>query len=154
MYYLAKNGVKINIYSPNWDIKKYNHKNLLIYNKVLVSEEYAGAISCSKIALCFLNKRHRDLHTSKTFEIPACGGFMLGERTPEHLVLFKEGEEAEFFESKEELLAKVTYYLQNEEKRKLIAQAGRNRCLTSGYSYDDRAREIIEVVLGGLDVHS
>ena len=149
MCYLAENGIEVNIYGPNWNARKFKHRNLKIHNRVLVGEEYAEAISSSRISLCFLNKKNRDLHTSRSIEIPACGGFMLGERTPEHLVLFKEGEEAEFFESKEELLAKVTYYLQNEEKRKLIAQAGRNRCLTSGYSYDDRAREIIEVVLGG-----
>jgi spore maturation protein CgeB len=71
---------------------------------------------------------------------------MLGERTEEHLDLFREGVEAEFFSSNDELSDKVRYYLAHPEQRLRIAAAGRERCLKDGYSYSDRLRSILETV--------
>ena len=74
---------------------------------------------------------------------------MLAERTDEHLALFKEGREAEFFSSDEELLEKVQYYLAHADHRRQIAAAGRERCLRDGYSYHERLAEILDAA--GLD---
>ncbi len=71
---------------------------------------------------------------------------MLAERTEEHLDLFEEGKEAEFFESDEELLDKTRYYLRNEEERRRIARAGYERCLKSGYSNHARVERMIEKI--------
>jgi spore maturation protein CgeB len=106
-------------------------------------------LNATRINLNFLRKINRDRHTSRSLEIPACQGFMLAERTDEHLQLFDEGQEAEFFESPQELLAKVKYYLTHEDLRKQIAKAGRDRCTGSGYSHHDR----LEVILDQLGVH-
>jgi spore maturation protein CgeB len=84
--------------------------------------------------------------TTRSFEIPACGAFMLAERTKEHLELFKEEKEAEFFFSRKELVEKVHYYLEHPQKRKDIAAAGRKRCVNSGYSFQDRLKDILEKV--------
>src|SRR5829696_8072533 len=86
--------------------------------------------------------------TSRTFEIPACGAFMLAERTDEHLRLFEEGKEAAYFGSNEELLEKVRYYLDHEDERRRIASAGRKRCLDSGYSHHERLKYMLSVVIG------
>ena len=54
--------------------------------------------------------------------------------------------EAEYFEGKEELLAKVRYYLKHESERERIAAAGRERCLKSGYSNQDRIKGMLQVI--------
>ena len=72
---------------------------------------------------------------------------MLGERTDEHLKLFEEGKEAEFFSNNEELLKKCLYYLAHDEERKIIARRGYERCLTSGYSNYETLKRIIEQIL-------
>lgn len=149
MNYLAKNGFTVVIYGSGWDKEYYKntaHENLVFNFKNLLNEDYAQAISCSKITLCFLRKQNRDLQTSRTVEIPACGGFMLAERTNEQLEMFSEKKEAEYFSTNQELLNKVRYYLENKKERKVIANHGRIKCLSSDYSYQDKAVEILKKV--------
>ena len=77
---------------------------------------------------------------------PAIGGFMLADRTNEHLDLFEEGEEAEYFASDEEYRDKLKFYLANHAARDRIARAGHERCMSSGYSYDDRIRCVLSEI--------
>jgi len=138
MHYLAEHGIRVRVWGPRWNRCQWRHPNLLLENRPVWAAEYAKAICSFDIVLGFLRKLNRDTSTSRSIEIPACGGFLLAERTSEHQQLFAETKEAEFFSSKEELLNKVRFYLQNPEARKRIASAGRERCLSSGYSYQDR----------------
>ncbi len=147
IFYLAEHGISVRIWGPNWERKcKLHHPNMLIEGKFLYGDEYAKAICAFDINLAFLRKINRDLQTQRSVEIPACGAFMLAERTQEHLELFEEGKEAAFFSTKEELLEKVRYYLNHSEKRKQIAQAGRERCLWSGYSNQERIKKMFEII--------
>lgn len=108
----------------------------VLHDEGLWGDDYAAAFSQAGIALNVLTRNHRDLSTTRSFEIPACGGFMLAERTVEHLLLFREGVEAEFWGDLEELQDKVKYYLAHPEEARAIGQRGRERCLKSGYGLD------------------
>ncbi len=141
MNYLAEHGVAVQIIGSYWDRWPNAHKLLKINNTNVWGQSYAKAICATKINLGFLRKLNRDLVTTRSVEIPACGAFMLAERTDAHLALFEEGKEAEFFDSNEEMLDKVRYYLAHPEERERIAAAGRERCLASGYSYQERLRK-------------
>jgi glycosyltransferase involved in cell wall biosynthesis len=148
MLYLAENNVPVRIWGPNWSKRcQLSHPNLKIEDRGLYAENYANAIKSFDINIAFLRKCSRDLHTSRSVEIPACGAFFLSERTSEHLELFEEGKEAEFFDNDEELLDKVKYYLAHPEEREKIAKAGLERCIKSGYDVESRMREYIKVIL-------
>lgn len=77
-----------------------------------------------------LNISLRSIHSGiplRVLDIMACGGFVLGNWQPELAEYFTEGEELALFESKEECMEKITYYLSHEEKRREIAAAGKRK---------------------------
>jgi hypothetical protein len=109
-------------------------------------EAYREAIWRSKINLSFLTHSNLDEFAHKSFEIAACGGFLLAERSAGHLERFKEDVEAVFFSSAEECAAKVRRYLPDEAARARIAAAGQRRAEASGYSNDGQVGKILERV--------
>jgi hypothetical protein len=146
---LAEHGVRIEVFGNGWNKLTYarrRHANLILHRRPLLGRDYAEALSNAAIDLCFLREKNRDLHTSRSFEIPACGGFMLAERTSEHETLFSEGREAEFFGSKEELLEKVRYYLDHPEERTVIAANGYRRTRADGYSYHHMVERMMTTI--------
>jgi spore maturation protein CgeB len=149
MLFLAQNGIKVRVWGFNWQAWPHQHPNLILEGKPVHNEDFVKVLNATRINLNFLRKINRDRHTSRSLEIPACQAFMLAERTEEHLQLFEEGREADFFESPEELLAKVQYYLDHETQRQQIAKAGRDRCIKSGYSHHDR----LKVMIDQLGIH-
>ena len=146
LLFLAQNNMKVNVKGPGWEKYKNIHPNLVIQPGWVLGDEYAKYISNTKINLCFLRKVNRDLQTTRSIEIPACGGFMLAERTEEHQDLFEEGKEAEFFGNSDELLDKIKYYLINNDKREKIVKAGRLRCIESGYSNNESLKKIMDII--------
>jgi len=72
---------------------------------------------------------------------------MVAERTVEHSSSFEDGREYLGFSSTLELSTAVQTLLANDGLRSLIATRGRQRCVASGYSTDDRAREMVDVIL-------
>lgn len=151
--YLAQNGIDVKVFGEGGWPDSSDIPNLTIVNKGLYDTNYVKALRCFKISLCFLRKLNDDQQTSRSVEIPACGGFMLAERTYEHQLLFEEDKEAVFFDSNEELLEKCRYYLNHEDERIRIVEAGRRRCVESDYSNDGMICKVLSYVeeLGRID---
>jgi len=110
-----------------------------------VGEEFSKVCNSAKIVLNIIRKQNGSAHNMRTFEVPACGGFLLSVRTDEAKIFFEEDKEAAYFSSPEELKEKINFYLDNNELRKKVAEAGYERLLNSGYAYTDRAKKIIEI---------
>lgn len=110
------------------------------------ADDYARALTGAGIGLGFLRKVCPDQHTTRTFEIPACGSMLLADRTDEHREFFEEGKEAEFFSSGAELLDKAGFYSGNSEARERIAQAGYERCIKGGYAYVHRLAVVFQAL--------
>ncbi len=104
---------------------------------------YRDAIWRSRINLAFVTHSNCDQVAHKSFEITACGGFLLAERTPEHQACFEEDVEAVFFSGWDECRAKIERYLYDEPARAAIAHAGHQRALHSGYDNDTMLRRLL-----------
>jgi spore maturation protein CgeB len=107
------------------------------------ADDYAHALTGAKIGLGLLRKVCPDQHTTRTFEIPACGSMLLADRTREHMELFEEGKEAEFFSSTEELVDKAKFYCADDSARQRMANAGFERCVKSKYAYIHRLTAVL-----------
>jgi spore maturation protein CgeB len=109
-------------------------------------DDYARALTGAKIGLGFLRAVCPDQHTTRTFEIPACGSMLLADRTVEHREFFDEGTEAEFFSSPDELLDKINFYGANESARDRVAAGGAVRCRDGKYAYVHRLRVALDAI--------
>jgi hypothetical protein len=144
LLHLVRGGVPVKIYGGGWD-DAHASKDLgdAVQHRFVMGDEYARAIVSFDINIGIVSKWNRNHTASRTFQIPALGAFLLHERNELVTRYFREGEEAEFFDSDDELLEKCRYYLAHPEERRRVAAAGRRRCFESGYFEADRVREIL-----------
>jgi len=116
-----------------------------VEGRAVYCEEMSRVFNASAVCLAFLRKANRDRHTSRTFEIPACGGFQLSERSDEIREFFDEGVEIECFGDTTELRDKARFYLAHDGARRRIAEKGLARTRKSRYSFTDRLEDILTV---------
>lgn len=107
-----------------------------------IGADFARIYAAADIGLNLIQV-YPDGHNMRSFEAPACGGFVLSNRTPELLQLFVEDVELACFGDVSELRTKVDHYLRHPEERRRIAEAGHARVINE--TYDARARRILEV---------
>lgn len=140
---LWRSGVPLSISGsrPHWEMALPAATFAQVFRDgELKGPAYREAIWRSRINLAFVTRSNRDVVAHKSFEIAACGGFLLAERTPEHQACFAEDAEAVFFSDLAECQAKVRRYLEDESARARIAAAGHRRALSSGYDNDTMLR--------------
>ena len=77
----------------------------------------------------------------RNFEVPGCGGFLLTERAPHLERYFELDQEVAVYDGNDDLVEKITYWLENEEERQRVADAGHRRAL-SEHTYDHRFAHI------------
>lgn len=144
---LVELGVPLTIRGPNWH-KAAEWRALQPHWKggAIAGDDYAKAIQCAKINLGLLSKGNRDLHTTRSLEVPALGGLLCAERTSEHTAMYAEGKEALFWNSVEECAEVCNRTLQNEDARARIAAAGHARYLSDGNRNERLMATIVEEI--------
>lgn len=113
----------------------------------LAGADYVKAIQCAKLNLGLLSKGNRDLHTTRSAEIPYVGSVLCAERTMEHEAMYRENEEAVFWSTPEECAEKCFWLLENPAIRERIAQAGRERCIANDMLNEAVLRKILGAAL-------
>ena len=84
----------------------------------------------------------------RCFDIMGCGGFLLTNYQEDMLQFFEPGKDFVYYESKNDLMDKIDYYLEHEDERKQIVQSGHEK-ITAFHTYEQRLAEIIDVVTSG-----
>ncbi len=136
-------GLKLHLYGGFWN----RVRSLRPYTRgIAIGRDYRLAIGGAKICVNLVRRANRDDHVMRTFEIPACAGFMLTEQTAAHTELFAEQGTEIFFSSPDQLVAKVRLYLGRDADRARIAESMHRAICEHGHTYADRLDQILETV--------
>lgn len=143
---LINSGIHVNIWGDAWPKSRYFSKLKPYWRGTsLGGRDYIAAIQGAKICLGLLSKGNRDLHTTRSLEIPYAGGLLCAQRTPEHAELYREGVEAVFWSDASECIQVCKALLQSNSIEK-IKMAGRQRVSTLKVGNEDVCRTIVDAV--------
>lgn len=145
---LIQLGVPLTIRGSNWQkAPEWNQLKPYWKGGSIEGDEYAKAIQCAKVNLGLLSKGNRDLHTTRSLEIPALGALFCAERTSEHMSMYEDGQEAVFWSNAQECAAHCQALLADDEKRQEIARRGRERFLRNHHFNQDILQGLLEAAL-------
>ncbi len=122
---LIQQGIPVSIWGGRWP--KSPHWNFLkpyYRGASLKGRDYVAAIQGSKICLGLLSKGNRDLHTTRSLEVPYAGGLLCAEETDEHNSLYIAWEEAVFWTDPQSCALACRTLLDDEELRTRIVLNG------------------------------
>ena len=139
--------IDLRIWGNQWEKSSTPTLQPSIVGGGIEGDGYALAIQASRVNVAILSEARQgassgDQITSRTFHIPASGGFMLHERTQELAQFFTEGTDVACFDGADELAKKIRYYLDHPDERELLRRQGHARCVAED-SLDARARPIL-----------
>jgi hypothetical protein len=141
---LAQRGLKLAIWGDRWERSALWPQIQPYWRGVALSgREYVYAISGAKICLGLLSKGNRDLHTTRSMEIPFAGGLLCAERTSEHIEIYDDGVEAIFWSNVDDCFDICSLLIDDEERREAIKKAGAKRVRDNRVGNEDLCRKIL-----------
>ncbi|MCR4319072.1 MAG: glycosyltransferase [Candidatus Brocadiaceae bacterium] len=141
----------LGIWGPGWDrALKESPLNKFVRDSHTKPIEWIKVFSASKIALGihyhdYSGKISCYQASPKVFEALACGAFLLVDDQKDILSLFRDGEHLVIYKDIDDLRAKASYYLKNDDERKRIAENGRREVLEK-HTYRHRVKAILDIV--------
>ncbi len=148
---LRKAGVRVQSWGAGWNTKTLISPRMIeVFNQSRINLNLSNSVSWDVRYMTALGRPLKDslriwwnvIHSSRRpdrkvceqvkgrhFEINSCGGFQLSyyvEGLERH---YRIGEEIAVYESVDQMIEKVRYYLRHEEEREEIAQRGYERTL-------------------------
>lgn len=143
-------GINVRIFGAHWSkAPEYGRlQSQVVLDRMLGDEDYVRAIQYAKIALGFVSLQNHDLHTNRTVEVPAVGTLLCAQRTSQHLELFREGEEAVFWDDVSECTAHCRSLLDNPMRLAAVAAAGHRRQTESANWNESLMTAFVEAAMG------
>lgn len=146
---LIDNNISVTLAGFKWEefVRKNKNNPLLEFKGSTVWEkEYTSLISSCFFSLGLLSKRFPELHTTRTFEIPACGTALLTERNEDTASFFTE-EQVIFYKGPSDLINKIKYYQQDLEALKIVTDKGTKIVNGAGFDYQTILSGVLNKIL-------
>lgn len=146
---LLNHNIKVTLAGIKWEdfAKRHNESKHLNYlGPGVYGEDYVKTIQQAKIGWGAISKWIPELHTTRTFEIPACGTALLTEANGETSKFFNP-DEVIFYKDEGELVEKVKYYMEHAEELKILTQKGYDKVVAEGFDYYSILDRLLKTIL-------
>ena len=141
---LQQVGIPLAVWGSRWSRSQYWKAIKSNYRGAFLSgSELKGAMGQSAACLGLLSYGNRDLHTTRSLEVPYAGGLLCAQRTSEHSLLYDDGREALFWSDQDECQRQCRWILSNHDQAKRIRRAGTRRIRRLGIGNEDICRQIL-----------
>jgi spore maturation protein CgeB len=142
--------VHFRIYGNGWNQISRETLKPCVADRPVYGLNYAQLANAAKINLAMHMGRAdetgwEDQVSTRSFELPACKGFMLHVDSSEVRQLYDVGREIDVFSSADDLCERIRFYLKNDTIRMQMVERAYRRCVPA-YSYDCRARDIASFI--------
>ena len=127
--------------SQSFDLVPFGSRIKSMIKHKIPEEAFKEYLTNDRLQSNIGNEQAMDQIKGRNFEVPGCGGFTLTGRAENLGDYYRDGKEVVCFEDSEDLVNKVHYYLEHEEERASIAQAGYERTIRE-HTYIRRFNEI------------
>jgi len=147
---LLDKGIQVTLAGIKWDSFAQKHSdfsNLKYLGKGVYGHEYVKTIQDAKIAWGAISKWIPELHTTRTFEIPACGTALLTEGNSEIFSFFNDNE-AIMYDSEDEMIEKIVHYMSNSNELCQLSQKGYEKVHQGGYDYESILKSLLNKIMG------
>jgi spore maturation protein CgeB len=137
--------ISVTLAGKGWKrfIKSNSKLDQLTYlGEGIYGNEYARVISEHQMALGLLSKWIPEQHTTRTFEIPACGTALITEENDETRSFFEE-DEVIFYSALDDLIYKIKDLIRKPEEVKRISEKGYENIMSSGFDYESILRRLL-----------
>ncbi len=144
-------GVTVRVGGQRWGHFARRHvanPNFQFIGTEVFGAQYVSEYASASVGLGLLSKKFPELHTTRTFEIPACKTVLATERNEDATRFFAE-DEALFFNDYHDLARRVSELLSQPEKIAAISAKGYQRVLADGRDYSS----VLSAVLQRLSLH-
>ena len=139
-------GLDIRVWGSHWHRAQKRFRRRIDCRSPVYAEEMCKVICSSKVNINILSVENRDTTNVRNFEIAACKGFQLSERSPAILTLFEEGKEIACYTTPEELVSQCNYFLKHEAERERIRLQGFERVVNGRHTMADKAENILSAL--------
>ncbi len=140
---LAGAGIEIDVYGGEGWKQLGSHPAINVFPPVY-GDEFWKVLRRYRVQLNLMRPHNENSHNMRSFEVPGIGGIMLAPDTTEHKMFFKAGKEVFLFSGWQDCSQKIRQLLalSKEEAGKIRLQA-RQRSISDGYAYKDRAITVL-----------
>ena len=127
------------LFTPN---KEFTMPNLTNHGTTDYYSQMPLVFKQSKINLNISLRSIKSGIPLRAFDILGSGGFLLSNFQADFLDDFVPGEDFDYYESKEDLLVKLEYYLNHDDERAAIAKNGHDK-VAANHTFRHRVREML-----------